>query len=94
MPSKKTTTVKKKKSNPKSITIGRSKKSGHSIMILEKEYKELMVEVGKMEPTDNEAVFRGQLHGLIQEKFKGRFSLKQVDDKKYKELKGKWIPKK
>lgn len=91
MPSKAKNT---NKDESKSIVIGASSKTGHSIYIQETEYQELLEAVKQMEETDNEAIFKGQLYALIEDKFKGRFSLNQVSDKKYKELKGNWTPKK
>lgn len=87
MSSKKSTS---KKPASKSVIVGRSQKTGHSIYVSELEYNELLDEVKKLSPTDNEAIFRGQLHALLMQKFKGRFSLKQITAKKYKELKSNW----
>ena len=91
MPSKKKEAPNEKVKNKVSA---RSKNTGHSIYIKESEYQELLKEIPKLDSTDNEAIFKGQLHALIMNKFKGRFSLKQVTDKNYKQLKGKWVPKK
>ena len=77
-----------------SFIIGVNKKTGHSIYVDKKEYDEVLSEIEKMDNTDNEAIFRGQLQAILMNKFKGRVTLNCVTAKNYKELKGRWTPKK